>query len=61
MLDAEFKCSKWKKRSVGDPTVKWWKLNKENAMKLSEKIIEKGAWRQAEDTDTMWETMAEYI
>jgi len=36
----EFKCLKWKKKSVGDHTVKWWKLTKENALKLSERIIE---------------------
>jgi len=28
MFDVEFKCSKWKKRSVGDPKVKCWKLTK---------------------------------
>jgi len=61
VLDVEFKCSKWKKRSVGDSRVKWWNLTKENAMKLSERITEEGAWRQIEDTDTMWEVMAECI
>ena len=23
VLDVELKCSKWKKRSIGDPAVKW--------------------------------------
>jgi len=41
----EFKCSKWKKKSVGGPRVKWWKLTKENALKLSERITEEEAWR----------------
>jgi len=40
VLDVEVKCSKWKKRSVEDTRVKWWKLIKENAMKLLEKIPE---------------------
>jgi len=40
----EFKCSKWKKMSVGDPRVKWGNLIKENAMKLSERITEEGVW-----------------
>jgi len=30
-------------------------------MKLSGRITEKGAWRQVEDADTMWKTMAECI
>jgi len=30
VLDVEFKCSKWKKRRVGDFRVKWWTLTKEN-------------------------------
>jgi len=61
VLDVKFKCSKWKKRSVGDPGVKWWNLTKENAMRISERITEEGAWRQAEDTDKMWEAMADCI
>ena len=35
VLDVEFKCTKWKKRSVRDPKVKWWNLTKENTRKLS--------------------------
>ena len=61
VLDVEFKCSKWKKRSVGDPTVKWWKLTKENTIKSSERVTEEGVWRLTEDADTMWETTAESI
>ena len=38
-MDVEFKCSKWKKRNVRDPRVKWWTLTKENAVKLSEGIL----------------------
>ena len=38
VLDMEFKYSKWKKRRVGDPRVKWWTLTKENAVLLSERI-----------------------
>ena len=53
VLDVEFKCSKWKKRSVGDPRVKWWNLTKENNMKLPETSTEEGAWRQVEDANTM--------
>jgi len=30
-------------------------------MKLSERIIEKGAWRLVEDADKMWEAMADCI
>jgi len=40
VLDVELKCSKWKKRNVGEPRVKWWNLTKENAMKLDERITE---------------------
>jgi len=58
VLDMEFKCLKWKKRSVGHPRVKWWKLTKENIVKLSERITEEGALRQVEDVYTMWEAMA---
>ena len=46
VLDVELKCSRWKKRSVGEPRVKWWNLTKENTMKLAERIKEEGAWRQ---------------
>ena len=52
---------KVEERSVGDPTIKYWKLTKENAMKLLDRITEEGAWRQVEDADTMWETMVECI
>jgi len=38
VLDVELKCSKWKKRKVGDPRVKWWTLTKEKALFLSERI-----------------------
>ena len=61
VLDVEIKCSKWKKRSVGEPRVKWWTLTKENAIKLVGKITEQGARRQVKDTDTMWEAMADCI
>jgi len=61
VLDLEFKCSERKKRSVGDPRVKWWNLTKENVRNLSERITEAGAWRQAEDADVMWDTMLECI
>ena len=61
MLDVEFKCSKQKKRRVGDPRVKWWTLTKDNTGLLSERITEEGAWRRVEDTDTMWEVMADCI
>jgi len=37
VLNVELKCSKWKKRSVGEPRVKWWNLTKENAMNLAER------------------------
>ena len=43
VLDMEFKCSKWKKRKVGDLRVKWWTLTKGNAWLLSERITEEGA------------------
>jgi len=58
VLDVELKCSRWRKRRVGDPRVKWWTLSKENASFLSERITEEGAWRRAEDADTMWKAMA---
>jgi len=51
VLDVEFRCSKWKKRRVEDPRVKWWTLTKENAVLLSERITEEGAWRRVEDAD----------
>jgi len=53
LLDVEFKCLNLKKRSVGGLIVKWWNLTNENAMKLSESIIEEGDWRRVEDADTM--------
>ena len=49
VLDVEFKCSKWKKRRVGDPRVKWWTLTKENVVLLSERITEEGACTRVED------------
>ena len=61
VLDAEFKCSKRKKMRVGDPRVKWWTLTKENAGLIVERITEEGAWRRAEDADSMWEAMADCI
>jgi len=61
VLDVEFKWSRWKKRGVGDHRVKWWKLIKENTMKLSERITEERAWRQVEDVDAIWKTMIECI
>jgi len=61
VLDAEFKCSKRKKRRVGDPRVKWWTLTKENAGLITERITEEGAWRRAEDADSIWEAMADCI
>ena len=60
-MDMEFKCSKWKKRRVGDPRVKWSTLTKENATLLSERITEEGAWMQVEDADIMWKAMADCI
>jgi len=60
VLDMELKCSKWKKRSVGEPTVKLWNLTRKNAMKLVEGITKEGAWRQVEDANTMWEAMATF-
>jgi len=53
VLDVEFKYSKWKKRRVGDPKVKWWSLTKENAEFLSERLTKEGAWRRAEDANIM--------
>ena len=40
VLDVELNCSKWKKRSVGEPRGKWWNLTKENATKLAERITD---------------------
>jgi len=45
LLDVELNWSKWKKRIVREPKVKWWNLTKENAMKLAERITEEEAWR----------------
>jgi len=53
VLDVEFKCSKWKRRSAGEPRVKWWNLTRENAIKLTERISEEGVWKKAEDADIM--------
>jgi len=58
VLDAEVKCSKWKKRGVREPRVMWWTLMKKNVMLLSERITEVGAWRRVQDADKMWEVMA---
>ena len=41
--------------------VKWWTLTKENAMLLTERITEEGAWRRVEDVDTMWKAMTDCI
>ena len=46
---------------MGDLRVKWWNLTRENAMKLSARIIEEGAWRRVEDSDLMWEVMTDCI
>jgi len=61
VLDVELKCSKWKKRSVREPRVKWWNLTKENALKLAKRITKQRDWRQVEDANTMWEAMAKCI
>ena len=61
VLDVEFNGVKWKRRGVGDLRVKWWNFTKENDMKLSARITEEGAWRRAEDSDMMWEAMADCI
>ena len=50
--------SKIKRRSAGEPRVKWWNLIRENARKLVERISEEGVWKKAEDADTMWGAMA---
>ena len=42
VLNVEFKCSKWKESSMGDPRVKWWNFTKKNARKLSEMITKEG-------------------
>jgi len=42
VLDVELKCSKWKRRSVGELRVKWWNLTRGNAMKIVERISEEG-------------------
>jgi len=60
VLDAEFECSKRKKRRVGGPRVKWWTLTKENAGLIVERITEEGAWR-AKHADSMWEAMVDCI
>jgi len=61
VLDVVLKCSRWRKRRVGDPRVKWWTLSTENVRLLSEMIIEEGAWGRAEDADTMWKAMIDCI
>ena len=44
-----------------NPRVKWWNLTKDSAMKLSDRIMEEGAWKRATDADTMWEVMTKCI
>jgi len=61
VLHVELKCSKWKKRNVGEPRVKWRNLTKENTMKLAERITEEGGWRQVDNANMMWEAMVDYI
>ena len=48
-----------KKRNVGVYRVRWWNLTRENATKLSERI--KSSWKVTEDSDAMWEGMAQCI
>ena len=50
-----------KEEESRDPRVKWWTLSKENARFLSKRITKEGAWRRAEDADTMWKAMADCI
>ena len=61
VLDFEFNGVKWMRRGVEDLRVKWWNLTKENTMKLSARITEERVWRRVEDSDMMWETMADCI
>ena len=44
---------KVEKEECWDLRVKWWNLTKENAMKLSERITEEGAWWQIEGAEKM--------
>ena len=61
VLDVEFSGVKWKRRGVEDIRFKWWNLIKENARDLSAKITKEGALRRVEDSDMMWEAMANCI
>ena len=42
VMDMEISSSKRKKRTIGDPRVRWWNLIKGNATKLYEKLRQKG-------------------
>ena len=44
-MDMVIKSSRRKKKSVGDPKVRWWNLNIENTAKLSENIKEEYSWK----------------
>jgi len=61
VIDLIIKSFKNKKRSRGVARIRWWNLTRENATKLSEKIILEAGWKILEDADAMWEDMAQCI
>ena len=61
VMDLGIRGCKATKRSVSAARIRWWNLTKENAFKLSEKIISEASWKLVKDADAMREGMAQCI
>ena len=57
-MDVEIRGAIRRTRNVGVYKVKWWNLNGENAIKLSEKIKSEGKWKLEGNSSRIWEEMA---
>jgi len=60
-MDVEIRGAIRRKRNVGVYKVKWWNLNGENAIKLSEKIKSEGRGKLGGDSSRIWEEMTDCI
>jgi len=60
-MDVEIRGAIRRKRNGGVYKVKWWILNGENAIKLSEKIKSEGKCKLEGDSSRSWEEMANRI
>jgi len=61
VLDVEIRGAIRRKRKIGVYKVKWWNLNGENVLKLSEKIKSEGKWNFDENSNKLWEEMTDCI